>query len=99
MHSKLKSSSPVCIQIGLFTLVELVYVEAETTSFRFPKVLAQAKPQGVVDGYNIFAKNGNAIGLQRLVDSCNRVNKKQQQEFGGGLQNFKFGRFPPRGKM
>ena len=37
MHSKLESSSPVCIQIGLFTLVELDYVETETTSLRFPK--------------------------------------------------------------
>jgi hypothetical protein len=32
MHSKLKSSSPVCIQIGLFTLVELDDVETETAS-------------------------------------------------------------------
>ncbi len=32
MHSKLESSSPVCIQIRLFTLVELDYVETEIES-------------------------------------------------------------------
>ncbi len=31
-HSKLESSSPVCIQIWLFTLVELDYVETKTAS-------------------------------------------------------------------
>ncbi len=31
-HSKLESSSSVCIQIGLFTLVELDYVEIKTLS-------------------------------------------------------------------
>jgi hypothetical protein len=31
-HSKIESSSPVCIQIGLFTLVELDYVETKTAS-------------------------------------------------------------------
>ncbi len=48
----------------------LDYIETETTSFWFPKALAQAKHQGVVGGYKKFAKNGNAIGMQRLVDSC-----------------------------
>jgi hypothetical protein len=28
-------------------------------------------------GYKIFAKDGNAIGLQRLVDDCKQANKKQ----------------------
>ena len=45
-HSKtLKSSSPVCIQIGLNTLEELDYVGPKNCKFRrVPKVLAQAKP-------------------------------------------------------
>jgi hypothetical protein len=31
-HSKLESSSPVCIQIGLFTLVDLDYLVTKTAS-------------------------------------------------------------------
>ena len=27
-------------------------------------------------GYKFFAKDGNAIGLQRLVDSCKQANKR-----------------------
>jgi hypothetical protein len=44
-------------------------------------------------------KDGNAIGLQRLVDGCKQAKNIKWQEFGGGLWNFKFGRFPARSKM
>ncbi len=63
-------------------------METETTSIRFPNVLAYAKPQGVVGWYKIFRKDGNAIGLQRLVDSDKQANKKLKQELGGGLRIF-----------
>jgi hypothetical protein len=42
----------------------------------------------VVGWYNFFPKDGNAIGLQRLVDSDKQANKKLKQEFGGGLRIF-----------
>jgi hypothetical protein len=78
MHSKLKSSSQVSIQIGLFTLVELDYVETDPAYLSvFSKVLALAEPQGLVGGYKNFMKDGNTIGLQRLNNSCKQANKKQ----------------------
>jgi hypothetical protein len=46
-----------------------------------------------------FRMDGNAIGLQRLVNSCKQANKTQSQELGEELQNFKLQRFPAKGKM
>jgi hypothetical protein len=85
VHSKLKSSSPVCIQIGLFTLVELVFVESKTTSFMFPKVLALAKPQGVVGKYNFFQRIVMQLDCKGSSIAANEPTKNNGRSLVGDL--------------
>jgi hypothetical protein len=86
-HSKLESSSPVCIQIGLFTLVELDYVRTKTASLSVSqKFWHRPNLREWWVGINISGRMVMQLDCKGLSIAANKPTKNNSRRSAGNFR-------------